>query len=73
MTDPHTYEALILYLKIFVRELAYYHPALLAPEGAKTVGFDPGSNVDQRDSAVRQWKAYIPDGKLPPPPKRPSP
>ena len=65
--QPATYEALIRFLqhpKLAVRELALWHLIRLAPAG-KDIAFDPAAPEEERDKAVKAWKALIPDGTLP--------
>src|SRR5262245_53514718 len=69
--DPATYQFLIELLshkRIGVRELAHWHLVRLAPAG-KELGYDAGAADAQRDKAIAQWRAVIPPGRLPPPPK----
>jgi uncharacterized protein (TIGR03000 family) len=71
LARPVTYELLINLLgsdKQFIRGLAYWHLSRLVPEGKK-FGYDPFGPQDARDAAVKKWQEYIPEGKLPPPPK----
>ena len=70
--EPETYETLIAYLnhdKLPVRELAYSHLIALVPQGAK-IPYDPAGGIDKRERSYQEWKKLIPQGKLPPAPKR---
>jgi len=70
--EPETYETLIAYLnhdKLPVRELAYSHLVALVPQGAK-IPYDPAGGIDKREYSYQEWKKLIPQGKLPPAPKR---
>jgi hypothetical protein len=63
---------LINYLKhsrLPVRELARWHLMRLAPAGGDIV-YDAASPAAQREQAFERWRALIPAGKLPPPPKK---
>lgn len=69
IVKPETYETLIAYLRhdrLAVRELAWWHLSRLVPEGAKKIPYDPAAGEAARDLAYKQWKEFIPDGKLPP-------
>jgi uncharacterized protein (TIGR03000 family) len=71
LAHPVTYQLLINLLgsdKRFIRGLAYWHLSRLVPEGKK-FAYDPFGPQDARDAAQNKWKEYVPDGKLPPPPK----
>jgi hypothetical protein len=74
VSRPETYQRLIGYLnhdKLAIRSLAFWHLALLAPEGARQIAYDPAADPDKRKQAVDQWKRFIPEGKVPPrPPAR---
>jgi hypothetical protein len=66
--DPATYEVLIAHLlhdKLPIRELAYWHLSRIVLEGAK-IPYDAAGTSTQRERAFKQWKALIPNGKLPP-------
>jgi hypothetical protein len=66
--DPATYELLIGLLdhsKVALREMARWHLVRLAPAG-RDIAFDAAAPPEQRQQAVAQWRALIPEGKLPP-------
>ena len=66
--EPNTYSVLLMYLthkNQAVRSLAHWHLVRLAPAG-KDIPFDAAGSDEQRDKAVRQWQALIPEGQLPP-------
>jgi hypothetical protein len=68
LADPRTYETLVGYLdhdNLAIRELAIWHLSLLAPDGARSIPYDPVAESDKRQQAVQQWKRLIADGKLP--------
>ena len=68
LARPITYQMLIHLLdsdKRVIRGLAYWHLSRLVPEGVK-FGYDPFGPKEAREAAVKKWKEYIPDGKLPP-------
>jgi hypothetical protein len=70
--DPLTYDLLISYLrheKLAVRELAAWHLYRLAPAG-QNIAYDPAGPAEERDKAFKAWKTLIPNGKLPPEPKK---
>src|SRR5262249_8074661 len=69
---PETYEALIAYLRhaqLPVRELARWHLYRLAPAG-RDIAYDAAASAEGRDQAYKKGKDLIPDGKLPPKPKK---
>ena len=71
LNTPETYEMLISYMendKLGVRGLAYWHLSRLVPEGQK-FNYDPLAPKEQREEAIKKWRALIPVGKLPPKPK----
>lgn len=71
LAHPETYESLIAHLldeHIACRELAAWHLYRLVPAG-KHIKYDAAAPVEERKAAHDQWKALIPDGKLPPKPK----
>ncbi len=75
LTNPVTYEMLINLLgsdKRFIRGMAYWHLSRIVPEG-KAFGYDPFAAQEVRDAAIKKWQELIPAGKLPPPPKEPTP
>jgi hypothetical protein len=66
---PDTYRTLISHLNhenLIVRGLAYWHLARLAPEGGRSIPYDPAGDAGQRQKAIEQWRQLIPAGKLPP-------
>jgi hypothetical protein len=65
---PETYQTLIGYLEhenLSVRDLAYWHLALLVPEGARTIPYDPAGQAEQRRQGIEGWRKLIPEGKVP--------
>ena len=52
-----------------VRELAHWHLDRLAPAGQK-IAYDAAADEAARHKAAEQWRALIPPGQLPPPPKK---
>jgi len=69
---PETYQTLIEYLRsdrLPVRELARWHLDRLAPAG-RSIAFDAAAPAEERAQAVKKWKELVPEGQLPPPPKR---
>jgi hypothetical protein len=67
---PETYELLIALLRhpqLPVRELARWHLVRLAPAG-KGIAYDAGGPESERQKGYEQWRALIPDGRLPPAP-----
>ncbi len=66
---PATYEALIRFLqhpKPAVRELARWHLVRLAQPAEQGHRVStPAAPEEEREKAVRAWKALIPDGTLP--------
>jgi hypothetical protein len=70
--DPLTYDLLISYLrheKLPIRELAAWHLYRLAPAG-QNIAYDPAGPAEERDKAFKAWKTLIPNGQLPPEPKK---
>ena len=70
--EPETYDLLIQELKhskLPIRELAHWHLVRLAPEG-KSIAFDAAGDESQRLMAVEAWRRLIPEGQLPPAPKK---
>jgi hypothetical protein len=70
--DPHLYQLLIDGLEFAplpIRELAHWHLERLAPAGQKIV-YDAAASQEARSKAAAQWRQLIPDGQLPPPPKK---
>jgi serine/threonine protein kinase len=68
LANPKTFAFLIRCLgheRLIVRDLAFQHLALLVPEGAKKIQYDPNADPDKRKPAVEQWKQLIPEGKVP--------
>ena len=55
--------------KMPVRELARWHLVRLVPDG-KSIAYDAAAPEDQRLQAIAQWRRLVPEGKLPPPPKK---
>jgi hypothetical protein len=74
-TEPSTYEILIHGLnhsKVPMRELARWHLVRLVPDG-KVIVYDAGADEAQRQRAIQEWRRLIPEGELPPAPKKKSP
>jgi hypothetical protein len=70
--EPIIYQMLIEGLDsgaIPVRELAHWHLERLAPAGQK-IAYDAGADAAARQKAMKEWRELIPDGQLPPPPKK---
>jgi hypothetical protein len=70
--DPGTYEMLIGFLKhsqLPVRELARWHLFRLVPEG-RSIPYDAAAPAAERQRAFKAWRALVPEGKLPPEPKK---
>jgi hypothetical protein len=70
-TDPNTFDLLIECLghgRPAIRELAHWHLVRLAPAG-RSIPYDALAPEARRDDAVRQWRALVPAGRLPPAPK----
>jgi hypothetical protein len=68
LKDPKTFAFLLGCLdheRLVVRDLAFQHLALLVPDGATTIQYDPNAEPDKRKPAVEQWKKLIPEGKVP--------
>jgi hypothetical protein len=73
--QPETYQLLIEALnhkKMRTRELARWHLVRLAPDG-KSIAYDAASGEAQRLEAIAAWRRLIPEGELPPPPKKSPP
>jgi hypothetical protein len=72
LKHPETYDLLIQALnhsKMPVRELARWHLVRLVPDG-KSIAYDAAAAEGQRLQAIAQWRRLIPEGQLPPPPKK---
>jgi hypothetical protein len=70
--EPVIYQLLISGLeadKVSIRELAHWHLERLVPNG-QSIPYDAGASEAARQQAVVQWRQLIPEGKLPPPPKK---
>jgi hypothetical protein len=70
--DPVTYELLIAYLqhdKLPIRELAAWQLYRLVPAAAKKIPYNPAGTPNEREAAVKAWKALVPPGELPKQPK----
>ena len=70
--QPETYETLINYLRAkqpAIGELARWHLYRLAPAG-KDIPYNPAGTAEERDQAFKAWKKLVPDGQLPPKPKK---
>lgn len=69
---PQTYETLIEYLrfkKVPVRELAHWQLYRWVQAG-RNIPYDAAGNEAALDKAYKAWKELIPQGQLPPAPKR---
>lgn len=72
LAGPECYEMLIEYLlhdKQAIRGLAHWHLHRLVPEGRK-IKYSALDTKEERSEAHKEWKKLIPDGKLPPHPKK---
>jgi hypothetical protein len=72
LKKAETYDVLIQALnhsKMPVRELARWHLVRLVPDG-KSIAYDAAAAEGQRLQAIAQWRRLIPEGELPPPPKK---
>jgi hypothetical protein len=70
--QPETYDLLVGALnhsKIATRELARWHLVRLAPDG-NSIAYDAAGDEAQRRAAMAAWRKLIPEGQLPPPPKK---
>jgi hypothetical protein len=70
--DPDLYSTLIVYLNHSrppVRHLAHWHLVRLAPAG-RDIPYDALAPEAEREKAQARWRELIPEGKLPPPPKK---
>lgn len=70
--QPETYELLIQTLnhsKMPARELARWHLVRLAPAG-KDIAYNAAGTEEQRRQAIAAWQRLIPEGQLPPLPKK---
>jgi hypothetical protein len=68
---PETYQTLIDYLDhdlLGIRALAYWHLYRLVPAG-RDLGYNPLEAKDNRETAVKKWRALVPRGKVPPRPE----
>jgi hypothetical protein len=66
-----TYDFLIdclAHKSVAVGELAHWHLVRLAPAG-KSIPFDAAAPAEERQQAVERWRALIPPGQVPRPPK----
>ena len=70
--EPFVYQLLIGALEhapLPIRELAHWHLERLAPAGQKIV-YDAAAGEEARSKAAAQWRQLIPEGHLPPAPKK---
>ncbi len=70
--DPGTYEMLIGFLKhsqLPVRELAHWHLVRLVAAG-RDIPYDAAAPAAERQRGYAAWQALVPEGKLPPEPKK---
>jgi hypothetical protein len=69
LANPATYETLADYLNhenLAIRELAFWHLFLLAPEAARSIEYDSAwEDPEKRKQAAQQWKKLIAEGKVP--------
>jgi hypothetical protein len=68
LARPETYQGLIDYLEHnspAIRALAYWHLVRLVPQG-RSFGYNPGDSKENRDAAIRKWRALVPPHKMPP-------
>ena len=68
LARPDTYQLLIAYLDhdiLGIRGLAHWHLTRIYPDG-KAFGYDPLAPKEERDLAVKKWKAVLNKGDLPP-------
>jgi hypothetical protein len=68
LARPETYQTLIDYLNHDVpgiRGLAYWHLVRLVPAG-RSIAYSPTAPKDEREAAVRKWRALVPSGQVPP-------
>ncbi len=65
---PETYQRLINLLNhegLPVRDLAFWHLALLAGPEKGTIDYNPAGRSDERKKGMDQWRKLIPPGKVP--------
>jgi len=70
--QPETYDLLIQALnhtKMPTRELARWHLVRMAPVG-KEIVYDAGAAEPARLQAIAAWRRLVPEGELPPAPKK---
>jgi hypothetical protein len=73
--QPATYDLLITALdhgKIAARHLAHWHLVRLAPDG-KSIAYDAAAPEADRRAAIAEWRRLIPEGQVPPLPKKKMP
>jgi hypothetical protein len=69
---PETFEVLTDYLlheKPAIRNLAAWHLVRLVPQG-KSIPYKPDGTQADAEAAHAAWKMLVPQGRLPPPPKK---
>jgi hypothetical protein len=70
--EPLIYQLLIdalEFARLPIRELAHWNLERLAPAG-QSIAYDAAATDAIRRQALLQWRQLIPDGQLPPPPKK---
>ena len=70
--EPLIYQLLIEVLEqaaLPIRELSYWNLERLAPAGQK-IHYDAAADEPTRHAAAQEWRKLIPEGQLPPPPKK---
>lgn len=71
--EPHIYQLLIDGMEfapqLSIRELAYWNLTRLAPAGQQ-IAYDAAASQEARSQAAAAWRKLIPDGQLPPAPKK---
>jgi hypothetical protein len=73
--NPDTYIRLIEGLNnplLPIRALSHWHLFAMVPQG-RNIPYDAAAQPAARRQAVAEWQRLIPEGKLPPPPKKEKP
>lgn len=68
LREPRTLQTLLGYLDnefLPIRQLAFWHLALIRPDLADKSGYDPSGPAEQRKSAIAVLKKEMPDGWVP--------
>jgi hypothetical protein len=76
LSRPEIYQTLIGCLdheNLVVRDLAFWHLALLVEEGARTIAYDPAADAAKRRQAVERWRKLVPPGAVPAQQGKPGP